>query len=114
VKSAAVPKEEVKAKYCIGCGACTPNRKKKQKQVEAKNIRPKRKRPLNSTKQSPSKAKKVAKIHRNQPKRPWLSHLLCSISTVGIALPVVAVGSQVYCLLGGCSGQIWQQNGTMI
>jgi heterodisulfide reductase subunit B len=48
VKNAAIPKE-VKAKYCTGCGACTPNRKK-QKEVEAKNIRPKRKRPLNRTK----------------------------------------------------------------
>jgi hypothetical protein len=89
VKSAAMPKE-AKAQDCIRCrGAFKPNRKKGQKKSAAKNTPQKSKLALNTTKKSPFKAKKVAKFHHHH-KRPWLGHLLCSISTVGIALSVVA------------------------
>jgi hypothetical protein len=99
VKSAAMPKKEAKAQDCIGCrGAFKPNRKKGQKKSAAKNTRQKSKLALNTTKKSPFEAKKVAKFHHH--KRPWLRHLLCSISTVGIALSVVSAGSQLYCSLG--------------
>jgi membrane-bound ClpP family serine protease len=116
VKRAAMLKEEAKAKDCVGCcGASRPNRKKGQKQAEAKNTRPKSKLALHTTKKSRSKAKKVVKFHnRHHHNRPWLGHLLSFISTVGIALSVFAAGSQVPCLLGGCSDQIWRQNGTTI